>query len=104
MHATCKQYDYEVPRMILLQAYLYTYILQGGVIFAVLPLSYALSVTFLELLLWNSFQCHRHIFFGCLQYPEPSSGGIMWVFHISNGLFLARNFLTESALLAGALS
>jgi hypothetical protein len=27
--------------------------------------------TFLELLLWNRFQYHRHIlFFGCLQYSE----------------------------------
>jgi hypothetical protein len=26
--------------------------------------------TFMELLLWNSFQCRRHIVFGCLQCPE----------------------------------
>jgi len=53
------------------QAYLYTYNLLRGVTFEVLPLSnYAFSQTmlplletFLELLLWNSFQCHRHFFF-----------------------------------------
>jgi len=57
--------------MILLQAsYLYTYSLLRGVTFEVLPLSsYALNTmmlplleTFLEFLLWNSFQCRRHIF------------------------------------------
>jgi len=61
---------YEVTGMILLQAYLYTYSLLRGVTFEVLPLSsYALSPmmlplleTFLEFLLWNSFQCRRHIF------------------------------------------
>jgi len=64
--------------MILLQAYLYTYSLLRGVTFEELPLiSYSLSPmllplfgTILGLLLWNSFQCHRHFFFGCLQYPE----------------------------------
>jgi hypothetical protein len=69
---------YEVPGMILLQTYLYTYNLLRGVTFEVLPLSsYVLSPTilslletFLELLFWNSFQCHHHIFFGCLQCPE----------------------------------
>jgi len=61
---------YEVAGMILLQAYLYTYSLLRGVTFEVLPFSsYALSPrmlplleTFLELLLWNSIQCHHHIF------------------------------------------
>jgi len=51
-------------------AYLYTCSLLRGFNFKVLPLSsYALSPmmlplleTFLELLLWNSFQCHCHIF------------------------------------------
>jgi hypothetical protein len=49
-----------------------------GFTFEALPLgSCALSPTmlpqletFLELLLWNSFQYRRHIFFGCFQYPE----------------------------------
>jgi hypothetical protein len=67
---------YEVPGIILLQACLYPYSLLRGVIFEVLHLhSYALSPmmlspleTFLELLLWNSFQCHN--FFRCLHYPK----------------------------------
>jgi len=42
---------YEVPRMILLQTYLYTYNLLRGVTFIVLPLnSYALSPMMLQLL------------------------------------------------------
>jgi len=62
---------YEVPGMILLHAYLYTFRLLGGVTtFKVPPLSiYTLSPmmllllgTFLELLLWNSFQCCHYIF------------------------------------------
>jgi len=56
--------------MVLLQACLYTYSLLRGDTFLVLLLSsYALSQTmlslsetFLELLLWNSLQCRRHIF------------------------------------------
>jgi len=64
--------------MILLQVYLYTQSLLRGINFIVLPYSnYALSSmilplleTFLELLLWKSFQCHCHIFFGCFQYSE----------------------------------
>jgi hypothetical protein len=63
--------DYEVPGMILLQAYLYTYSLRREVTFKVPPLSsYASSPvmlpllqTFLEILLWNSFQFHLHIFY-----------------------------------------
>jgi hypothetical protein len=63
--------DSEVPGMILLQAYLYTYSLLRGVIFEVLPLSTCacsptvlpLVETFLGLLLWISFQCHLHLFF-----------------------------------------
>jgi hypothetical protein len=66
---------YEVTGMILLQAHMYTDSLLRGVSFEVLSLcSYALGPvmlpllgTFLELLLWNSFQCH-HIF--CLLNPE----------------------------------
>jgi len=62
--------SYKVPGIILLQAYIYTYSLLRGATLEVLPLtSYALSPmmlllleTFLELLLWNSFQ-RRHIFF-----------------------------------------
>jgi hypothetical protein len=74
---------YEVPGMILLQTYLYTYNLLRRFTFKVLPLSsYAISpmmlplvATFLELLLWNSFHWHHH-FFLRLQYSEifiPSS-------------------------------
>jgi hypothetical protein len=63
---------HEVPGMILLQVYLYTHSLLRGVNFEVLPLgSHALSPTmlsllgtFVELLIWNSFQCRRHIFWG----------------------------------------
>jgi len=63
------KYSYEVSRMILFQAYLYIYSLLRGVTFEILPLiSYAISPTmlplletFFEHLLWNSFQCCRHI-------------------------------------------
>jgi hypothetical protein len=62
--------DYEVPGMLLLQACLYTYSLLRGVTFQVLlsssyvlsPMMLPLLEKFLELLLWNSFQCHHHIF------------------------------------------
>jgi hypothetical protein len=58
----------EVPGVILLHPYLYTYSLLRGIAFKVFPLSsYAVSPmmlpqleTFLELLLWNSSQCHHH--------------------------------------------
>jgi len=68
---------YEISGIILFQAYLYTYSLQSGVTFEVLPLSnYALSSvmlplleTFLELLLWNGFKCRHHISLS-LQYPD----------------------------------
>jgi len=61
---------YEVPGMILLQIYLYNYSLLRGLTFELLPLcSYApspmmlpLMETFLELLLWNSFQYNHHLF------------------------------------------
>jgi hypothetical protein len=61
---------YEVPGIILLEPYLYTYSLLRGVTFKILPLdSYTLSPTmlplletFLQLLLWNRFQCRRQIF------------------------------------------
>jgi hypothetical protein len=119
---------YEVGEMILLQAYLCTYsLLRDGesvVTLKVLPLSsYALSITilpqletFLELLLWNTFQCLRHISL-CLQYLEifvpirltlfwkqpevirRQNRGIGWMFHFSNR-FLARNCLTKRALFA----
>jgi hypothetical protein len=65
----------------LLQAsYLYTYSLLRGVTFEVLPLSsYALSSkilpllkTFLELLLWNSFQC-REILLNVVSILKSSS-------------------------------
>jgi len=72
---------YDAPGMILLQPNLYTYGLLTGVAFEVLPLSsYALIPTmlllletFLELLLWNSFQCHCHIpldVFSILKYSS----------------------------------
>jgi hypothetical protein len=75
IHMRC---GYYVPGKILLQACLCTYSLLRGVTFEVLPLSsYTLSPTmlpllerFVEILLYNCFQCHYHIFFGCLQYPE----------------------------------
>jgi hypothetical protein len=62
---------YEVPGMILLNAYLCTYSILRGVSFEVLPLrgytlrstKLPLLKTFLELLLWYSFQCCYHIFF-----------------------------------------
>jgi len=64
--------SYEVLGTILLQnSCLYIYSLLRRVTFEVLPLnSCALSPTmlplletFLELLLWNSFQCRRHVFY-----------------------------------------
>jgi len=69
---------YGVPKTILLQAYLYIYSLPREVTFELLPLNrYALSITmlpllktFLELLLWNSFQWWCHNFFGYIQYTE----------------------------------
>jgi hypothetical protein len=73
-HTLC---GYEVPRMILLQAYLYAYSLLRGVTFETPPLSsYAFCPTMLPLLetFWNSC-CGTAFsavitFFGCLQYPE----------------------------------
>jgi len=39
--------------------------------YACIPLMLPLLKTFLELLMWSSFQCYCHIFFGyLLQYPE----------------------------------
>jgi hypothetical protein len=72
---------YEVPGMILLQTY-GTCILKAyweGSHFKYSPWTamhlaqrccLPLLETFLELLLWNSFQCHRHTLFGCLQCPD----------------------------------
>jgi hypothetical protein len=118
----------EVPGLILLQAYLYTYSLLRGVTFSVLSLStYALRPTmlplletFLELLLWNSFQFRRHISYmsSASQNFRPFKVDFVWkqpevirrqvrvigwVF-ISVIDFLVRNRLTESSLGAGALS
>jgi len=70
-----------IPRMILLQACLFTYSLLRGVTFTVCPLSsHALSTmmlplleTFLELLLWNSFQCCHHIFLDVFSILKSSS-------------------------------
>jgi len=68
--------------MILLQAsYLYTHSLLRGVTFEVPPFSsYALSPTMLprygnilEFMLWNSFQCRRHIFFDVFNILKSSS-------------------------------
>jgi len=64
----CSRCGYGAPGMFLLQAYPYTYSLLRGVTFEVLTFSsYARSPTmlpllkiFLDLLLWNSFQCNRH--------------------------------------------
>jgi len=64
-----KRCDYEVPGMVLLHAHLYTHSLLRGDTFEVLPLSSCalcpvmlpLLGTSLILLLWNSFQCLRHI-------------------------------------------
>jgi hypothetical protein len=75
------RYGYEVLWIILLQEYLYTYSLLRGVTFEVLPLSsYALSPvtlpaleTFLGPLLWNSFWCHRPIFFNVFNILKYSS-------------------------------
>jgi len=39
--------------------------------YALGPMMLPLLETFLELVLWNSFQCHHHVF-GCLQYPQIS--------------------------------
>jgi hypothetical protein len=51
MEYSCTRRGYEVPGMILLQAYLYAYSLLRGVIFEALPLSsHALSQTMLSLL------------------------------------------------------
>jgi hypothetical protein len=78
LQATTTRRSYEIPGIILLQAHLYTYSLLRGVTLEVFHFSsYALSPTMLplletlELLLWNSFHCCRHIFFlGCLHYPD----------------------------------
>jgi len=72
---------YQVPGMISLQARLYTYSLLRGVTFEVLPLSiYELSLTmlpsletFLELLVWNSFQSRRHISLDVFSILKSSS-------------------------------
>jgi hypothetical protein len=112
---------YEVPEIILLHAYLYTYSLLKGFTFKVLPLSsYALSQmmppllqTFLELLLWNSLQCHHHILLDVFNILKSLSLKTLLIFGKSQKLFRdkwgekgrysisvidvwSRNFLTES--------
>jgi hypothetical protein len=63
----CTRCGYEVPGMILLQGYLYTYNLLRGVTFEVLPLnSYILNdaatvANILEYLLWSTFQCRHFV-------------------------------------------
>jgi hypothetical protein len=122
--------NYEVPRMILLQAaYLYTDSLLRGVTFEVLPLSScAFSPTMLPLFetFWNpccgtAFSAVITLFFGCLQNNEISIPlrqtswkqpeviqsqirGIGWVFHFSNR-FLCQKLLDREccALWAEAL-
>jgi len=94
-----------------------------------LPLSsYALSPTilllletFLELLLWNIFQCCHHIFwmtsiswnlhtlmadfiYGNSHKSHGDESGELGGFSISPNDFLVRNCRTESTLWAGALS
>jgi len=71
----------EVPGMILLHSYLYTYNLLWGLTFEALPLSsYALSPkmlpqleTFLEHLLWNSFRVPSSYFFDVFNILKSSS-------------------------------
>jgi hypothetical protein len=117
---------YEVPGSILLQTLcLYTYRLMREVTFKELPLSsYALSPTmlplletFLGLLLWNNFQCRRHIFwlssvssdlrpfkadfiFGDSQKSFRVKYGERGRCSISVIDFCARNCFTESKLFA----
>jgi len=115
---------YEVLGLILLQApYLYTYSLLRRVTFEVLLLSsYILSPkmlplleTFLEILMWNTFQCRRHISWNYSPFKpdfisvnsQKSAGdksGEQCGCSISVIDFWARNYLTESALWAGELS
>jgi hypothetical protein len=67
---------YEIPGMILLQAYLCTYSLLRGVTFssnALSPMMLPLLETFLKLLLWNSLQCHHHTFCGIFNILKFSS-------------------------------
>jgi hypothetical protein len=74
----CRRCYYEVPGMILLQAYLYAYTLLRGVTFEVLPLnSHALSPsmlplleTFSGLLLCGIAFSAIVAFFRCLHYAE----------------------------------
>jgi len=120
---------YKVPGIILLQTHLYTHSLLGGVTFEVPPLSsFVLSLlmlplieTFLDLLMWNSFQWRRHIFwissiswniqpfktafiFGNSQKSFGAKSGEQGGCSISVIDFWARNCFTESALWAGILS
>jgi len=115
------KWDYDVTGVTLLQTYLYTYSLLRGITFEVLPLSsYALSPvmlpllqTFLELPLWNSFQCCHQIFFNVLsilkslpfygrhyfwKQPEFIWSQIRGEYSFSVINFSARNCLTESDL------
>jgi len=83
---------YEVAGMDFIATYLnmYTYSLLRGVSFKVLPLSsYAFSPmrlplleTLLELLLWNSFKCHCHIFW---------MSSISWNLHPFNADIIFEN-------------
>jgi hypothetical protein len=113
--------------MALFQAYLYTYSLLRGVTFEVLPLSSCalsptmlpLLETFLELLLWSSFQCRRHICCEYLQCPvifvplrqtlffeteviRSQIRGIGWVFHFRNR-FLGQKLLDRERLMSWSI-
>jgi hypothetical protein len=113
---------YEVPRMILLQVYLYTHSLLKAVTFKVLPLSScALSPMMLPATVGNVFGTPAVVtFFGCLQYPEifvPLRQTLFmktakvirsqiretgWVFSYSNR-FLAQKLLGRERLLSWSI-
>jgi len=126
-HSRC---GYEVPEIILLYPCLYAHSLLRGVTFKVLPFSnYAPTLTmlppfktFLEHLLWNSFQCSRHISFSLSSISwnlRPFKADFtFWNSHKLFGIksgeqggwsitvinFWTTNRITDSTLWAGALS
>jgi hypothetical protein len=59
--------------------------------------------TFLELLLWNSFQCHHHFFSleTARSHLEPNQGK-GWVFHLSNQ-FLGQKLLAREHLMSWSI-
>jgi len=93
---------YEVTGMIsffLQDSYLYTYSLQRGVTFKVLPLSsYVLSSTmlplletFMELLLWKSFLCRRHVSLNVFIVLKFSSLNSTLYFENGHKIFRAKS-------------